>query len=106
MDIYKVTTYTNEKSIEVKELINQANPIDFKYESDVMVPVGPGMAFPIHVEFPKEYNLLQCFENFNDCIKAEIEKKMQEERDRNLIIPASGVPPPDFKQKQAGFKLA
>ena len=108
MNVYVSTTYVNDASIEVKELVNVKDAKVRKFEADVMVPVGPGMAFPIHVEFPAEYSLEDCFTNFNDCVKMEIEKKMQEEKDKNLIIPASGMPPadvPDFKKNQGGFKL-
>lgn len=107
MKIYSITTFANEKGIDIKQLINIEDAKDTKFEADIMVTLGPGMALPVHINFPLTFTLKDCFEKFDELIKKEVEEMIKKEKERvreeNLIIPAGNIP--DWKKNQNGFSL-
>jgi len=56
-----------------------------RYEGTVGIRTPMGV-MPIHFDFPEDYTLPQCFQDFEKVADVEIQKVKQEAEDQNLIV--------------------
>jgi hypothetical protein len=100
MQIFEIKLFVNNEDLEVKEYMFEGK--HSHYTADVLIPLGNGQGFPLHVDFPKSYTLEECYDNFHNAVKEELDelkKKAEEKQRADKIIPATSMP--DTK----GFKL-
>jgi len=61
------------------------NPISPHYEGTVGIQ-SPRGVIPIDFPFPKDYDLEQCFEKFEETANIEVNKIIEEEKEKSRIV--------------------
>ena len=95
MMIQEIKRYTDEKGKSVKEYVpiekDQMVGARSTFEGTVGIQSPMGVV-PIDFPFPEDYTLEQCFENFENIANIEVQKIIEEEKEKNRIVTPSGAP--------------
>ena len=98
--IQEIKRYTDSQGRSVKGYypmkLDNGIPINPHYEGTVGIQ-SPRGVIPIDFPFPKEYSLEQCFEKFEETANVEVNKIIEEEKEKSRIVTPGHVNPNNLK---------